>query len=170
MAHPKHDAVRQRYGFRCGYCGVSEEDVGGELTIDHYCPTSKGGDDSDANLVYACSRCNLYKSDFWPDDQDVAQQRRVLHPLLDDLAKHVNEDENGHLLPLTEAGSFHIAVLELNRPPLVAHRRREQRLQRQLRQNAVFLTVIQMQRRVMIEMTSYIDYLQNRLLDVDEDN
>ncbi len=31
-AHPKHDAVRGRYHGRCGYCGVSEEDAGGEFT------------------------------------------------------------------------------------------------------------------------------------------
>jgi hypothetical protein len=28
-------AVRQRAGFACEYCGVREEDAGGELTIDH---------------------------------------------------------------------------------------------------------------------------------------
>jgi hypothetical protein len=35
MAHPKLQMVRARYAFCCGYCGVSEADVGGELTVDH---------------------------------------------------------------------------------------------------------------------------------------
>ena len=26
MAHPGLKAIRERYGFRCGYCGVSETD------------------------------------------------------------------------------------------------------------------------------------------------
>jgi hypothetical protein len=30
--------VRKRADFACEYCGVSEIDSGGELTIDHYCP------------------------------------------------------------------------------------------------------------------------------------
>ncbi len=54
MAHPKHHAVRQRYGGCCGYCGLSETDTGGELTVDHFRPLSAGGDDGDGNLVYAC--------------------------------------------------------------------------------------------------------------------
>jgi hypothetical protein len=30
------DALRQRYGFRCGYCGVRETDAGARLTLDHF--------------------------------------------------------------------------------------------------------------------------------------
>jgi HNH endonuclease len=56
VAHPKLDAVRQRYQYRCGYCGVSETDTGGELTVDHYRPVTAGGDDSDDNLIYCCPR------------------------------------------------------------------------------------------------------------------
>ena len=38
-------AVREQYNFRCGYCGVSEIDVGSELEIDHFQPTSQRGSD-----------------------------------------------------------------------------------------------------------------------------
>jgi len=31
-------AVRAAFGGRCGYCGVSETSVGGELEIDHHLP------------------------------------------------------------------------------------------------------------------------------------
>lgn len=109
MAHPKHDEVRRRYGFRCGYCGVSEADSGGELTVDHHRPVSAKGGDEDENLVYACVRCNLYKSDFFPTAEDFAHGWRVLHPLRDDLAAHLREDPASHrLLALTEMGRFHI--------------------------------------------------------------
>jgi 5-methylcytosine-specific restriction endonuclease McrA len=37
--------VRQRAGFVCEYCGVSETDSGGELTIDHIRPQAKAGSD-----------------------------------------------------------------------------------------------------------------------------
>lgn len=63
VPHPKHERVRQRYDGRCGYCGLSEVDAGGELTVDHFRPVAAGGGDDDDNLVYACFRCNLYKGD-----------------------------------------------------------------------------------------------------------
>ncbi len=56
MAHPSHEEVRRRYRQACGYCGVSETDAGGALTVDHYRPVADGGDDSEDNLVYACFR------------------------------------------------------------------------------------------------------------------
>jgi hypothetical protein len=128
VAHPKHDEVRRHYDFRCGYCGVSEADSGGELTVDHYRPVSAGGGDEDDNLVYACFRCNLYKSNYFPAGEDLAHGLRVLHPLRDDITAHLREDETSHrLLALTETGGFHINLLQLNRPALI-----ERRLQRHL--------------------------------------
>jgi hypothetical protein len=37
------DQVRQRAHFACEFCGVTETDAGGELTVDHFQPTAKGG-------------------------------------------------------------------------------------------------------------------------------
>jgi len=58
-------AVRERFGFRCGYCGVHESQEGAELTIDHYQPRSRGGTDEPDNLVYCCHACNSHKGDYW---------------------------------------------------------------------------------------------------------
>src|SRR5262245_659735 len=63
-------AVRQRANFACEYCGVSETDTGGELTIDHYHPHTRGGSHDLANLLYSCQRCNQYKADYWPLEAD----------------------------------------------------------------------------------------------------
>ena len=123
MPHPKLLSVRQQYQYACGYCGVTETAVGGELTVDHYQPRSTGGGEDDDNLIYACVKCNLYKGEFWPDDEDIMSERRVLHPILDDWADHIREDaQTGYLEALTQAGQFHIALLRLNRSQLVAHR------------------------------------------------
>jgi hypothetical protein len=128
VAHPKHEDVRRRYQARCGYCGVSESDTGGELSVDHFRPLSAQGDDSDDNLVYTCIRCNLYKGDFWPSAKDLRLGCRLLHPLRDVLARHLQlNEQTGKLEPLTQTGRFHIALLHLNRPPLVAHRLRRRR-------------------------------------------
>ena len=55
------ERIRQEADFACEFCGVSEIDVGGELTIDHYQPKTKGGSDQRENLLYSCMRCNQYK-------------------------------------------------------------------------------------------------------------
>lgn len=43
-------------GLPCHYCG--EPDAG---TVDHVVPVAAGGDNSPANLVPACGRCNYSK-------------------------------------------------------------------------------------------------------------
>lgn len=123
MSHPKLALVRQRYDYACGYCGVTETTVGSELTIDHFQPRTADGGEDENNLVYACVKYNQYKGDFWPDDEDLALGRRVLHPMFDDLTAHVSENEQtGHVDALSETGRFHIALLRLNRPQLIEHR------------------------------------------------
>jgi hypothetical protein len=37
------EQVRLRAKFACEYCGVTEADTGGELTIDHFQPDIRGG-------------------------------------------------------------------------------------------------------------------------------
>jgi 5-methylcytosine-specific restriction endonuclease McrA len=62
--------LRQRYQYACGYCTVTEDSVGSELTIDHFKPQSKGGTDDDDNQVYSCHACNSFKSDYWSDKEE----------------------------------------------------------------------------------------------------
>ena len=93
------------------------------MTIDHFVPHSAGGGDDDGNLIYACFRCNQYKSDFTPTIEDANMGRRILHPLTDRLPEHFRWNaENGFLDPLSETGRFHIELLHLNRPALVQYR------------------------------------------------
>lgn len=132
--------------------------------MDHFRPVSAGGDHSDENLVYACVRCNQYKGALLPEATDVAQERRLLHPLRDDLPAHIREDEStGRLEGLTAAGRFHIVALRLNRPALIVHRQRrylavllEARLEQALTENKVL-------RERMARRELYIAYLEERL-------
>jgi hypothetical protein len=118
MRRALRQASRLRYDFRCGYCGVSETNLGAEMTVDHFQPRVHGGDDSHDNLVYCCHACNEFKGDYWQVEPDL----RLLHPLLDDLTLHYREQADGTLLALTERGANHLQVLHLNRPELVAFR------------------------------------------------
>ena len=114
--------VRARANFRCEYCEVGEDDTGGELTIDHYQPQSAGGADDLDNLVYACYRCNLYKSDYWKAGEI---DRRIINPRLESAAKHFWLSPNGNLYALSEPAKFTIERLRLNRSALVRHRRQK---------------------------------------------
>ena len=126
MAHPKHADVRERYHRCCGFCGVGEDDAGGELTVDHFVPLLAGGGDDDENLVYACFRCNLFKADFFPSDADRLSGNVLLHPLRDDCPLHLRlDEETGRLEALTETGRFHLRLLRLNRQALVSLRLRK---------------------------------------------
>jgi len=118
--------VRAVYAFRCGYCGVTEAQVGSELTFDHFRPQSRGGPDDVANLVYACHACNEFKGEYWAESDDT----RLLHPLTDDLTQHIVEEKNSTLRPLTALGQVYLDRLQLNRSALVENRLEQQRLAR----------------------------------------
>jgi hypothetical protein len=52
--------ILKRDGFRCRYCGATAAQT--MLHVDHVLALSEGGADDPANLVAACSGCNLGKS------------------------------------------------------------------------------------------------------------
>lgn len=115
--------VQQRANFACEYCGVSEIDTGGELTIDHFQPLSHGGTDDINNLIYSCIRCNQYKRDYWPAS---AANSVLWDPRSDGFDQHFLLVASGSIEPLTAKGAFTIKLLRLNRPRLIEHRRRKQ--------------------------------------------
>jgi hypothetical protein len=115
--------VRQRANFACEFCGVTEIDAGGELTIDHFRPQTKRGTNELDNLVYCCPRCNQYKAAYWP----VNPAAPVLwNPREEPIEKHLIALADGRLHPITETGTFTLIRLKLNRPELLAWRLRQQ--------------------------------------------
>lgn len=61
---PSRQALFRRDRQVCQYCGRK----GGDLTVDHVMPRSRGGEDSWENLVAACLRCNNRKGDRTPEE------------------------------------------------------------------------------------------------------
>ena len=116
------EKVRRRDNFMCEFCRISETDSGGELTIDHFKPRSKGGDDSHDNLIYCCIRCNQYKLDYWPANDAGLM---LWNPRRENFESHFLELDDGKIYPLTVTGSFTLRRLRLNRHPLVANRLRK---------------------------------------------
>ncbi len=161
-------AIRARFGYCCGYCGITEISAGSELEIDHFQPRSQGGPDSINNLIYACAACNRNKADYWPSPE-TPSHRQLLHPLEDDLTSHIRSLENGQLEGVTQRGQFHIEWLHLNRPQLILHR------QDQFLQAAIQKTISQLhssnqqlqqeifqQREELADLNQRIRRLQNR--------
>lgn len=111
--------VRQRANAACEYCGVAEVDCGGELTIDHFRPQTRGGTDDPINLLYCCYRCNLYKGDYWPAQQS---DPVLWNPRGGPANDHWLMLANGALHGLTPIGVFTIKRLRLNRAPLLTYR------------------------------------------------
>ena len=63
------DKAYQRHMGRCAYCGrdlLVDFDIYMSAHLDHLVPTTKGGNDSEENLVLACSVCNILKGHFDP--------------------------------------------------------------------------------------------------------
>ncbi|WP_337845824.1 HNH endonuclease [Thermus sp.] len=56
--------VLRRDRYTCQYCGRQ----GGDLTVDHVLPKSRGGRSTWENLVAACRACNLKKGDRTPEE------------------------------------------------------------------------------------------------------
>ena len=104
--------VQQRANFACEFCGVSEVNVGGQLTIDHFQPKSKGGNNNLDNLLYSCHRCNLYKQDYWPAE---ANEPMLWNPRREPAATHFLEIDDGRLLPLTPVGALPLLELSVSR-------------------------------------------------------
>ncbi len=64
--------ILRRDRYTCQYCGRQ----GGELTVDHVLPKSRGGRSTWENLVAACRPCNLKKGDRTPEEAGM----RLLKP------------------------------------------------------------------------------------------
>ncbi len=124
------EQVRRRANFACEFCGVSETDVGGQLTVDHFRPRSKGGTDSFDNLVYCCVPCNQYKLDYWPADSDDSE---LWNPRRWPVEQHFLELEDGTLHALTVMGAFTLQRLRFNRPELIDHRLHKRQEQETMR-------------------------------------
>jgi hypothetical protein len=115
------EVVRVRAGRACEYCGVTETDCGGQLTVDHHRPQSHSGGDDPDNLVYCCWRCNLHKAAYWPAG---ATYPVLWNPRDEPRERHLLLLADGRLHARTPTGEFTLARLRLNRPALVAHRAR----------------------------------------------
>ena len=139
------------------------------LEIEHFQPLSKGGTNDIENLLYACTICNRFKSDYWAGEE-TSIHLRLLHPIHNNLEEHLSELPNGMLIGLTEWGWFHIEWLHLNRPQLITLRQ----TRRQETEDAALKTQLQsanlqLQQRI-IQLEREILHLKERIKELIEDS
>jgi hypothetical protein len=150
------ESVRELFNFRCGYCGVTETESGGQLEIDHFCPQSHGGQDTLDNLVYACPACNRFKGQhYWPAPE-AGPDLRLLHPQENDLPAHSELLPDGRLIGATKRGWFHIQRLRLNRTQLI-----ELRLQRAGEQH--LRQILEHNQQAIAQLRAYVQELEQEI-------
>ena len=167
ISNTVREQVRQRANFACEYCGVTETNSGGGLTIDHFQPQSQGGSDDLENLIYCCHRCNEYKSDFWPRNETASS---LWNPRLSSPDTHFLETEDGVLHATSAVGRFTLQWLRLNRSALITHRLQKRRRSQQealLKHYEGVITLIQQvreQERLLVEKQQSTIEEQRRMI------
>lgn len=93
----------------CGYCGKNSTIMKERFHIDHFVPKSLAPERENDyyNLVLACPKCNLSKSDKWPTkDKNLANDGKVgfVDPASEEYDKHMERDEQGFVKGTTPLG------------------------------------------------------------------
>ena len=111
---------------RCAYCLTGETNSGIPLTHDHIQPLSKGGETSFQNLCLACRPCNEFKASLIEaTDPLTGKTIPLFNPRQQKWQEHFEWSADGtHVQGLTAVGRATSLALQMNRPPVVAARRR----------------------------------------------
>lgn len=107
--------VRQRAGYRCEYCQLSEaQSPVARLQIEHILPRKHGGSDEVENLALACIDCNLHKgANLTGIDPDTGRVVELFNPRTQPWAEHFLW-ESCVLVGITATGRTTIRVLDIN--------------------------------------------------------
>jgi hypothetical protein len=114
----------------CIYCSIHENDFGGirNFHIEHYRPKSlfKKLENDIKNLYYACSICNCFKGNDWPNEP--SEDFSKIHypdPSSVDYSDLFDRNQNGCLNGVFIASKYLLEKLYLNRPQLLLNRRKQ---------------------------------------------
>lgn len=109
----------------CGYCGKDSKIMHERFHMDHFVPVSINPERKNDyyNLVWACPKCNLVKSNKWPtEDKEIANNGDIgfVDPATEEYDQHVERNEYGYIHGKTLLGqsicknlNFHIRRTDL---------------------------------------------------------
>lgn len=103
------EILEEDFQFLCGYCGKNGKVMHEKFHIDHFVPKSldESRKNDYYNLVLACSKCNLSKSDKWPtEDKDKPNDgiKGFVDPATEEYDKHLKRNEDGYIEGITPVG------------------------------------------------------------------
>ncbi len=113
------EQVEQDFYCLCGYCGKDGSVLHQKFQLDHFVPKSldKSREKDYYNLVLACQRCNLSKSDKWPTG-DIALphdgEKGFVDPADSEFDEHLERSEEGYVVGKTAVGDSMRNMLHLD--------------------------------------------------------
>lgn len=119
-------AILADAGHRCGYCHSDERLTGMALSIEHLHPRAAGGLTVRENLWRSCRACNEQKgAQVQGIDPETGETVPLYNPRRQPWNAHFCWSRDGtHMLGRTAIGRATVVALRLNRPLVVAARRR----------------------------------------------
>ncbi len=80
--HVTNTFLFARDHYSCQYCGRHRRELGHRefLTRDHLIPICRGGDNTWANVITACTRCNHKKGNLTPEEAHMKPLRQATEP------------------------------------------------------------------------------------------
>jgi hypothetical protein len=117
------EQVRRRASGRCEYCHFPDHASDLPFHVEHIVASSHGGDDSFANLAWACARCNLRKGpNLATIDPDGRTQVVLYNPRTMPWDEHF-EIRDGWVGGVSAVGRGTVRLLDMNHPRRLAHRK-----------------------------------------------
>ena len=103
----------------CGYCGKNGNVLHQKFHLDHFVPKSldKSREKDYYNLVLACPRCNLSKSDKWPTGDSMQPhngERGFVDPASEEFDEHLERNDKGYVIGKTSVGKSMCNMLHLD--------------------------------------------------------
>lgn len=113
------DILEEDFQNTCGYCGKDKVIMHEKFHIDHFVPRKldKDRENDYYNLVLACPKCNLSKSDKWPTGNPGMPndgKEGFIDPATDEFDEHVGRDESGYVIGITDVGKSMCKMLHLD--------------------------------------------------------
>lgn len=113
------EQIEQDFYYLCGYCGKNGNVLHQKFHLDHFVPKSldKSREKDYYNLVLACPRCNLSKSDKWPTGDNTQShngESGFVDPASAEFDEHLERNDKGYVIGKTPVGKSMCNMLHLD--------------------------------------------------------
>lgn len=113
------EQIEEDFYYLCGYCGKNGKVLHQKFHLDHFVPKNldKSREKDYYNLILACPRCNLSKSDKWPTKDPNKPHNGecgFVDPAEPEFDEHLERNEKGYVVGKTSVGNSMCDMLHLD--------------------------------------------------------